>query len=94
MSDYSEEDRGRTDNKDNACKVFITNIEGSQSEETVQTELNKLFSNYGQVISLNVKKNKNASYSFAFVQMDKPEEAAKAIQELDQIDFCGKKMRV
>jgi RNA recognition motif-containing protein len=98
MTERAEEDRERERNDkkdaDDTCKVFITNIEGSQPEETVEEELRKLFSKYGHVVSLNAKKNQNATYSFAFVQMEKAEEAGKAIQELDQMEFYGKKMRV
>lgn len=52
---------------DDARKVFITNIDGAQSEEAVEFELRKLFQPFGTITKLNVKKNKNGHYSFAFL---------------------------
>jgi len=82
------------DRKDDARKVFVTNIDGSQPEEAVEAQLHSLFSNYGPVTKLTVKKNKNGLYSFAFVEFNTPEESAKAIRELDQFELYGKRMRV
>ena len=65
---------------DEACKVFITNIEGSQSEDAVQDELRRLFQPIGRVTKLNVKKNKNGLYYFAFLEYAHPQDAANAIK--------------
>jgi RNA recognition motif-containing protein len=43
---------------------------------------------------LNVKKNKNGLYSFAFLEFDSAEAASRAIKELDQFELFGKRMRV
>jgi RNA recognition motif-containing protein len=52
---------------DDARKVFVTNIDGAQPEEAVESELRKLFDRFGTINKLNVKKNKNGLYSFAFI---------------------------
>jgi len=82
------------DRKDDARKVFVTNIDGSQPEEAVEGQLRSLFTKYGTVTKLTVKKNKNGLYSFAFVEFDTPEESGNAIRELDQFELYGKRMRV
>jgi len=61
---------------DEGCKIFVTNIEGNQPEETVQSELRRLFEKYGKVHKLNVKKNKNGLYYFGFIEFEIPEDAA------------------
>ena len=79
---------------DEACKIFVTNIEGNQSEEVVEGELRRMFERYGKVDKLAVKKNKNGLYYFGFIEFDRPSDAAVAIKELDQIELFGKRMRV
>lgn len=74
--------------------MFITNLDGSQPEDLVEEELRKLFTRYGNVVKLNVKKNKNGLYSFAFLDYEKAEDALYAIKELDQYEIFGKRMRV
>jgi RNA recognition motif-containing protein len=75
-------------------KVFLTNIDGSQPEEAVAGELRNLFSKHGTINKLNVKKNKNGLYYFAFIEFEVLEEAENAIRELDQYELFGKRMRV
>jgi RNA recognition motif-containing protein len=79
---------------DDARKVFITNIDGAHQEEAVEVELRKLFERFGAITKLNVKKNKNGLYSFAFLEFDSAEAALNAIKELDQFELFGKRMRV
>ena len=53
-----------------------------------------MFERFGGVGKLNVKKNKNGIYSFAFLEFDSAEAASTAIKELDQFELFGKRMRV
>jgi RNA recognition motif-containing protein len=69
---------------EDARKVFVTNIDGSRSEETVEAELRRLFDRFGTINKLNVKKNKNGLYYFAFLEFENPDAAGVAIKELDQ----------
>ena len=43
---------------------------------------------------LNVKKNKNGLYSFAFVEFTNGHDATRAIEKLDQYELFGKRMKV
>lgn len=43
---------------------------------------------------LNVKKNKNGVYSFAFLEFEKSEDAQKAIEGMDQKEIHGRPMKV
>jgi RNA recognition motif-containing protein len=79
---------------DDARKVFVTNIDGAQPEEAVESELRKLFCRFGVINKLNVKKNKNGLYSFAFIEFEVVDGANAAIKELDQYELFGKRMRV
>ena len=54
----------------------------------------KLFEPYGRITKLNVKKNKNGLYYFAFLEFSNGDESANAIKALDQYEIFGKRMRV
>lgn len=79
---------------DDARKVFVTNIDGTQPEEIVEAELRRLFERFGSINKLNVKKNKNGLYYFGFIEFEQAEAASTAIRELDQYEIFGKRMRV
>ena len=85
---------GRQFDVDEACKVFITNIDGNQHQDAVKDELTKLFKPFGEIMKLNVKKNKNGLYYFAFLEFSNGQESTVAIKELDQYEIFGKRMRV
>lgn len=72
------------DTVEDARKVFVTNIDGTQPEEIVEAELRRLFQRFGSINKLNVKKNKNGLYCFGFIEFEKAEAANTAIKELDQ----------
>jgi RNA recognition motif-containing protein len=72
--------------------IYVSNLGfGVQSEE-----LNKQFSQYGEVASVNVVMDKvtNRSRGFAFVEMRNTAEAEKAIKELDGISMDGRTIKV
>ena len=49
---------------------------------------------FGRIVHLNVKKNKNGQYSFAFLEFERVEDAKRAIQEMDQKDLHQRPMKV
>ncbi len=67
-------------------KLFIGNL----NFETTEDEVNQLFSACGTVKSIRMRQKKG----IAFVEMSSPEEAAAAIQKLDQSDFKGRALRI
>ena len=67
-------------------KLYVGNLSYSTSGE----QLEKLFSNYGQVLQVNVIAGKG----FGFVEMSKQSEAEKAKEELNGSDFQGRSLRV
>ena len=72
--------------------IYVSNLGfGVQSEE-----LNKQFSRYGEVASVNVIMDKvtNRSRGFAFVEMRDTTEAEKAIREMDGISMDGRAIKV
>ena len=73
------------------CNLYIKNIPLTAKEE----DLEKVFSKYGEITSIRIQKdkienkdNKNkielVSKGFGFISFDKPEEAKKALEEMDQ----------
>ena len=67
-------------------KLYVGNFSYSTTDETLE----KLFSSYGTVVSVNVIGNKG----FGFVEMSSPAEAEKAKEALDGSDFEGRTIRV
>ena len=63
-------------------KIFITNLSASVPEEDLKRDLEPLFEKYGRIVHLNVKKNKNGLYSFAFLEFERVDDALKAIEGL------------
>ena len=72
--------------------IFISNLNYS----VVESELQALFENYGDVDSAKVISDRETGRSrgFGFVEMPNNEEALKAIEELNQQDFKQKVLNV
>ena len=73
-------------------KLLIRNLDRS----TKETDLRKLFQDYGIVQSCNLVLDKRTGVSkgFAFVEMPKSGEANAAMKNLNAIEVDGKKIRV
>jgi len=67
-------------------KLYIGNLNYSVSSE----DLKQLFSQYGEVKSLNIVEGKG----FGFVEMASPAEAEKASAALNGSEFKGRNLRV
>ncbi|MBN2073359.1 MAG: RNA-binding protein [Actinobacteria bacterium] len=67
-------------------KLYVGNLNYSVNDE----QLEKLFSEYGQVVKANVIGNKG----FGFVEMSENSEAEKAKEALDGTDFEGRTLKV
>ena len=67
-------------------KLYVGNF----SYSTIDEQLEKLFTQYGEVKSVTVIGNKG----FGFVEMSSAEEAEKAKEALDGSDFDGRTLRV
>jgi len=73
-------------------KLYVGNLSFTATEE----DLRELFAKYGEVASVSLLKDKfsGRSRGFGFVEMTNPEEADKAIAELNGQDFQGRAIRV
>ena len=73
-------------------KMYVGNISYNATEE----ELRELFSEYGEIESLKIMKDKftDRSKGFGFIEMANEEDAKKAITTLNGKDFMGKSLRV
>ena len=69
-----------------SSKLYVGNFNYS----TVDSQLEKIFSPFGQIISVAVIGNKG----FGFVEMSSPAEALKAKEALDGSDFEGRTLKV
>ncbi len=77
--------------KANFTNVYIKNIDDSVTDE----EFQKLFERYGDVISATITRDETGkSRGFGFVNYIDHEHAAKAVDELNEIDFHGKNLYV
>ena len=72
--------------------IFISNL----NYNTVESELEALFQNYGDVDSAKIITDRDTGRSrgFGFVEMSNEEDAAKAIEELNQREFKQKVLNV
>ena len=72
--------------------IFVSNLSFRINDE----DLKQAFSDYGAVTSAKVIKDNfsGRSRGFGFVEMTNDEEAAKAIEELNNAEFDGKVMTV
>lgn len=72
--------------------IYVGNLPYKVAEE----ELRGIFEEYGEVTSAKIIKDRvtNRSKGFGFVEMANDEEAATAIQELDEAEVLGRNLRV
>ncbi len=72
--------------------IFISNL----NYNTVESELEALFQNYGDVESAKIITDRDTGRSrgFGFVEMPNEEDGAKAIEELNQREFKQKVLNV
>lgn len=72
--------------------IFISNL----NYNTVESELEALFQNYGDVESAKIITDRDTGRSrgFGFVEMPNEEDGAKAIEELNQNEFKQKVLNV
>lgn len=75
-----------------AKRLYVGNL----SYSTTQSQLEEIFSKFGQVASANliIDKFSGQSKGFAFVEMSSDEEADKAIAGLNESDLDGRKIVV
>jgi RNA recognition motif-containing protein len=72
-------------------RLYVGNLEYS----TTDSDLEELFSGEGKVVYAKVIRSLDGkSKGFGFVEMDTPEEAARAIEKLDQESFKERKIVV
>ncbi|NIO29741.1 MAG: RNA-binding protein [Candidatus Latescibacteria bacterium] len=67
-------------------KLYVGNLPYSATSE----EVTELFSQYGQVVEVNIIERKG----FGFVEMSSPSEAEAAKEALNNYDFQGRNIRV
>ena len=88
---------GRTVRKPEAVEVTTPRLYvGNLSFDATESDLSELFSGVGQVVTAEVVSHKQTQRSkgFAFVQMQSIEEAKRAVTELHDKDFMGRKLVV
>ena len=75
-----------------AAKLYVGKLSYSTTDDSLRT----LFAQYGTVVSAQVIKDRDSGQSkgFAFVEMEKDEEAQAAINALDGNDFEGRSLVV
>ena len=66
--------------------LYVGNLDYSVTD----TQLGDLFSQYGDVISFSVMDDRG----FGFIELDKEEDALRAIEELNDTEFAGRKLVV
>jgi len=73
-------------------KLYVGNL----SFNTTDQELNEAFSEYGEIVSATVIKNKydNRSKGFGFVEFAREEDARKAKESMNGKEFKGRTLRV
>lgn len=73
-------------------KLYVGNL----SYGTTEDALREAFASHGDVVSVNVVKDKftNQSKGFAFVEMTNGEEGRAAIQSLDGTELGGRRIKV
>jgi RNA recognition motif-containing protein len=73
-------------------KVYV----GNMNYSTTETALRDLFTQYGEVASVNiiVDRYTGKAKGFGFVEMNTEEEARSAIEALNGFEFMGRQLRV
>ena len=88
---------GRIVRKPEAVEVTSPRLYvGNLSFDATESDLSELFSGVGQVVAAEVVSHKQTQRSkgFAFVQMQSVEEAKRAVSELHDKEFLGRKLVV
>jgi cold-inducible RNA-binding protein len=72
--------------------IYVGNLPFTATDQ----ELTSLFSQFGEVTTARVVQDQHSGRSkgFGFVEMSSPEEAKRAIEELDNSDFSGRPIKV
>ena len=72
--------------------IYVGNLNYDLSEE----ELNEIFSEYGEVTSVKIVKDRETGRAkgFGFVEMANEAEGEKAVEELDGAEVGGRNMKV
>lgn len=75
-----------------ATKIFV----GGLGVDVVEEDVQKLFSNYGNVVSIELQKDPQTESPslMAFIAIEGAQEAQKAMTVLNGKDFMGRKLRV
>ncbi|XP_027628925.1 probable RNA-binding protein 19 [Tupaia chinensis] len=97
MEEEDDEDEGEGEDEESSpgCTLFIKNLNFDTAEET----LRKVFSKVGMVKSCSISRKKNKagallSMGFGFVEYKKPEQAQKALKQLQGHVVDGHKLEV
>ena len=88
---------GRTARKPEAVEVTTPRLYvGNLSFDATESDLSELFNGVGQVVNVEVVSHKHTQRSkgFAFVQMQTTDEAKRAVGELHDKEFMGRKLVV
>ena len=72
--------------------IYVGNLNYNLTEE----ELSQVFSEYGEVVSVKIVKDRETGRAkgFGFVEMANDEEGERAVEELDGADVGGRNMKV
>lgn len=75
-----------------AKKIYV----GNMSYATTEDELQNLFAQYGNVLSVNIimDRETHRPKGFGFVEMEDDQAAQAAISDLDGKEFAGRNLRV
>jgi RNA recognition motif-containing protein len=73
-------------------KLYVKNL----AFKTENIDLEKLFSEVGTVVSVDVKKDKisGRNKGFAFVEMKNQQDASAAVEKFDKCHFMGRTIKV
>lgn len=63
----SKDDHFDSGKYERISKLFITNLPPEVSEDEIKKELEPLFSTFGKITSIYVKRHKSGIYSYAFL---------------------------
>jgi RNA recognition motif-containing protein len=73
-------------------KIYV----GNMNYDTTEDQLQELFAQHGTILSVNIVRDRytNRPKGFAFVEMEKEEEANAAISALNNTEVDGRALRV
>ncbi len=88
-----QRDSGGRGGQAGGCRLFVGNLDFGTDEQ----ELRELFTKNGLTVveaALVKDRDTGRSRGFAFVELAKPDEAARAIETLDGTEFNGRDLRI